>query len=82
MNIAQEIKKAVGNDLNAAIEAAEKLEHEVDQDWDNEKTTFTFTDGSQLACTFDEIEALSLTERVMSQPDPGLSQSDWSQVDE
>lgn len=34
---------------NEAIEMAEAIEHNVDQDWDDEATLFTFEDGSVLS---------------------------------
>ena len=49
MKTAQEIKLKCKNSAEA-MEMAGKLV-DGDQDWDNEKTTYTFEDGSQLVCS-------------------------------
>jgi hypothetical protein len=46
MNEAAKINKI--SDLENAIEAAEVVCAEKEQDWENEKTTFVFYDGSQM----------------------------------
>lgn len=46
-NIAEQIK-TFHTDYNEMLEEAEEAAMNIDQDWDNESTTFEFIDGSVL----------------------------------
>lgn len=57
MTIAQEIK-GLQISFAAALEKADKIAVDADQDWENHTTVFQFSDGSKLKATFPELTVL------------------------
>ncbi|MCB1674807.1 MAG: hypothetical protein KDI01_00850 [Halioglobus sp.] len=53
---AQRIAECASSSSNA-MDMAEGLRAEIDRDWDNEITTFTFTDNSKLICSGSKFRA-------------------------
>lgn len=53
MNIAEQIKQS-DSDFLRVVENADKIAIDADQDWENQETTFVFSDGSKLKAKFPE----------------------------
>lgn len=63
MTIAQEILNQAANEdkrlMNCeAYDLAESKEADIEQDWENEATTYIFTDGSKLKFSENKVELL------------------------
>ena len=57
MTIAQEIK-GLQVSFAEALEKADKIAVDADQDWENHTTIFQFSDGSQLKAKFPDLTVL------------------------
>ena len=54
MSIAEQIKQS-DSDFLRVVENADTVAIDADQDWENQATTFVFSDGSKLKAQFPEL---------------------------
>lgn len=54
MSVAQKIKE-LNSGFAAALEYADSIAVEADQDWENEVTIFSFEDGSKLKASYPDL---------------------------